>query len=164
MKRSFLKITARIVPLAALVALGALAARASADPAAAADSAWSPVADNDGPPLADPVAERGREVFHQRCEACHGAVPDGNPGAMFMRPGTLALAARYRGTKPAALAERTDLTTEFVAVIVRNGINTMPFFRPTEVSGDDLKALGAYLARKRDQRTVELPDASRQVR
>jgi hypothetical protein len=30
---------------------------------------------------------------------------------------------------------------------VRNGLNSMPFFRPTELSNDDLAALGAYLAR-----------------
>ena len=42
----------------------------------------------------------------------------------------------------------TDLTPEFVALFVRKGAGIMPPFRPTELSGDDLKALGAYLARK----------------
>jgi hypothetical protein len=48
------------------------------------------------------------------------------------------------------LEERRDLTPELVALFVRRGGGgAMPSFRPTEVSNDDLKALGAYLARKR---------------
>ena len=62
-------------------------------------------------------------------------------------PGTQALQARYRGTKPAALEQRTDLTREFVTVVVRRGLGAMPFFRPTELSDDDLDALVAYLTR-----------------
>ncbi len=61
-------------------------------------------------------------------------------------PGTQALQARYRGAKPAALEQRTDLTPEFVEAIVRNGLGAMPFLRPTELSDDDLAALGAYLS------------------
>jgi (+)-pinoresinol hydroxylase len=50
----------------------------------------------------------------------------------------------------ALLEERTDLTPEAVAAFVRHGGGGfMPAFRPTEVSDEDLKALGAYLARKR---------------
>jgi len=62
--------------------------------------------------------------------------------------GTQALQARYKGAKPAELEQRTDLTPPFVAAIVRGGLNSMPFFRPTELSDDDLTALGVYLARK----------------
>jgi len=36
----------------------------------------------------------------------------------------------------------------YVTAIVRGGLNSMPFFRPTELSGDDLTALDAYLTRK----------------
>ena len=62
--------------------------------------------------------------------------------------GTQALQARYKGAKPAELEQRTDLTVDFVKAIVRGGLNSMPFFRPTELSDDDLGALGAYLTRK----------------
>jgi len=54
----------------------------------------------------------------------------------------------YKGAKPAELEQRTDLTADFVKAIVRNGLNSMPFFRPTELSDDDVSALGAYLTRK----------------
>ena len=64
-------------------------------------------------------------------------------------PGTAALALKYKSAKPAELELRTDLTPEFVALFVRKGAGIMPPFRPTELSGEDLKALGAYLARKR---------------
>ena len=65
-------------------------------------------------------------------------------------PGTFALELRYKGKKPALLEERTDLTAEAVAAFVRHGGGGfMPPFRPTEVSNEDLEALGAYLARKR---------------
>jgi hypothetical protein len=64
-------------------------------------------------------------------------------------PGTQALEARYRGARPAALEERTDLTAEFVNAIVRGGLSSMPFYRPTELSAEDLTALNAYLTRER---------------
>jgi mono/diheme cytochrome c family protein len=65
-------------------------------------------------------------------------------------PGTFALELRYKGAKPALLEERTDLTPEAVAAFVRHGGGGfMPPFRPTEVSDDDVKAVGAYLSRKR---------------
>ena len=63
--------------------------------------------------------------------------------------GTQALQARYNGAKPAELEQRTDLTPEFVKAIVRGGLNSMPFYRPTELSDEDLTALGAYLTRPR---------------
>ena len=90
---------------------------------------------------AQPPAADGKAVFDHWCAPCHG---DG-PG----KPGTAALPALYKGTKPAELEQRTDLTAEFVAAIVRGGLNSMPFYRPTELSNDDLTALGAYLTRKR---------------
>ncbi len=97
----------------------------------------------------DARERRGREVFEQRCAACHAAVPKDMIGPPYMPPmaGTQALQARYKGAKPAELEQRTDLTA-FVTAIVRGGLNSMPFFRPTELSDDDLTALGAYLTRK----------------
>jgi hypothetical protein len=69
---------------------------------------------------------------------------------MPQAPGTYALELKYKGQKPALLEERTDLTPESVAAFVRHGGGGfMPPFRPTEVSAEDLRALGAYLSRKR---------------
>jgi len=121
---------------------------ASADPAVTAQSAWSPSVIKADASLKDPLVRRGKEVFDARCRACHGAYA--KPGSAMQVPGTFALQLRYKGQKTALLEERTDLTPEAVAAFVRHGGGGfMPAFRPTEVSDEDLKALGAYLARKR---------------
>ena len=129
--------------------LGA-AGTASADPATSKESAWAPLTKAVAQVPKDARERRGQEVFEQRCAACHAAVPKDMIGPPYMPPmaGTQALQARYKGAKPAELEQRTDLTPAFVTAIVRGGLNSMPFFRPTELSNDDLTALGAYLARK----------------
>lgn len=99
------------------------------------------------------MLRRGEAVFQARCQACHGNYPkDRETGGLLNlppMPGTRALEAKYQGKLPALLEERTDLTPEVVSVFVRQGTGSMPFFRPTEVSDEDLKALGAYLSRNK---------------
>jgi (+)-pinoresinol hydroxylase len=80
----------------------------------------------------------GYDVFQKWCAPCHGRGTD--------KPGTVALTALYKGTKPGMLEERTDLTPETVKQFVRTGVSVMPFFRKTEVSDADLDALALYLA------------------
>ncbi|WP_193075987.1 c-type cytochrome [Pseudomonas sp. FME51] len=91
--------------------------------------------------LAAPLSanEMGRQVYQKWCSHCHDKGSD--------YPGTLALEARYKGAVPAALKERDNLAPELVTYIVRNGISVMPFFRKTEISDQELQALGAYLNR-----------------
>ncbi len=96
-------------------------------------SAWTPSAPSaQGKP-------RGYAEYEKFCSQCHGE------GAG--KPGTLALAAKYKGEKPALLADRTDLTPEVVKIFVRNGVLVMPFFRKTEISDADLDRIAAYLSR-----------------
>ena len=123
----------RRVALALSLAALALASPPGLAGDAPARSAWSAFA----PPAG---ATPGRAVFWNYCEACHG---DG-PG----KPGTAALAAKYNGTKPALLEQRTDLTPETVKTFVRNGVSIMPIFRKTELSDADLAQLADYLARR----------------
>lgn len=80
----------------------------------------------------------GRRVFDYWCATCHGAGPQ--------YPGTMALAAKYNGSKPALLEQRTDLTPQITEYFVRHGISVMPPFRKTEISDAELRALAAYLA------------------
>jgi mono/diheme cytochrome c family protein len=89
--------------------------------------------------LADQRAERqrGKEVFQYWCAPCHA------PGDRH--PGTLSLRHKYQNAVPAALEQRTDLNAELVALFVRSGVATMPFFRKTEISDAELSALGMYL-------------------
>jgi mono/diheme cytochrome c family protein len=82
---------------------------------------------------------RGNEVFQYWCAACHAPGP--------RHPGTQALDVLYKGAKPGALEERTDLTPEITTTFVRTGVSVMPPFRKTEISDADLAALAAYLAR-----------------
>jgi mono/diheme cytochrome c family protein len=123
----------------------------SADPVSSAQTAWWPLPMRAAAALKDPREQRGKEVFHERCAACHGAIPKETIGPPYLplMPGTQALQARYQGAKPAELEQRNDLTAEFVSVIVRSGLNSMPFFRPTELNDEDLSALNAYLTRRR---------------
>jgi len=91
------------------------------------------------PETAGSPRERGRAVFNNWCDACHRK-------SEINAPGTRSLEFTYRGELPGALEDRQDLTAELVEFYVRNGIATMPFFRPTEISDADLEALAAYLS------------------
>lgn len=92
------------------------------------------------PALRSELLARGKQVYDYWCQSCHGEEA--------LKPGTAALEAKYQGAIPAALEGRTDLTPEFVKLMVRQGISMMPFFRPTEISDPDLEALAQYLAEK----------------
>jgi len=87
-----------------------------------------------------PGAPRGAAQFERDCAVCHGEGP--------AKPGTRALRAKYQGKEPALLAQRTDLTADYVRTIVRHGISVMPPFRKTELSDADLDEIVAYLTRK----------------
>jgi mono/diheme cytochrome c family protein len=82
---------------------------------------------------------RGYAEYQNSCSVCHGPMPE--------RPGTRALAAKYKGSLPAMLEERRDLSPELIRSVVRNGITVMPHFRKTELSDTQLDAIVAYLTR-----------------
>jgi (+)-pinoresinol hydroxylase len=94
------------------------------------------------PPAGDRAQlDRGKAVYDQWCGACH------DPGPRH--PGTQALDSLYKGKKPGALEERTDLVPKMTETFVRKGVSVMPPFRKTEITDADLAALAAYLARPR---------------
>jgi mono/diheme cytochrome c family protein len=97
--------------------------------------AWTPAS-----VTAKPGQPRGYVAFQLSCAVCHGSGPG--------KPGTRALAAKYKGSVPALLEERTDLAPDYVRTVVRHGVSVMPFFRKTELSDGDLDAIVAYLSRK----------------
>jgi len=95
-----------------------------------------------------PKIQRGKEVFQNLCSGCHGPdIKNASAGIGATMPGTDALAAKYKGTKPALLEERKDLTPQVIKIFARNGVSVMPRFRKTELSDGDLEALSAYLTR-----------------
>ena len=85
------------------------------------------------------AAEPGRQVYDKWCTPCHGSGEG--------KPGTIAAAALYKGSKPAVLVERTDLTPAGIRTAVRTGMFIMPRFRKTEVTDAELGAIIVYLAR-----------------
>lgn len=111
--------------LAAAVFLGSAATASAADSKAA-------------------VVQHGGEVFARWCAPCHGKGP-GDQGRANL-PGTEALAVKYKGEKPPALEDRTDLPAEVLTVFIRQGVWSMPAFRKTEISDSDIQAIAAYIA------------------
>ncbi len=80
----------------------------------------------------------GKREFDSACAVCHG------PGA----PGTQSLEFKYRGSRPALLEERTDLTPQVVQYFIRHGVAMMPFYRKTELNDAQAAAIAAYLSRR----------------
>ena len=79
-------------------------------------------------------------MFDQWCAGCHDRGP--------RQPGTQALQALYKGSRPAALEDRTDLVPKLTEQFVRKGVSVMPPFRKTEITDAQLWDLAAYLAPK----------------
>ena len=136
------------------LAVLAIAAAAAAQPVSApsnatAQSGWVTVPIRPDPSLKTPLLQRGHDLFQARCNLCHGDWPKDIKPGMVPMVGTQTLQRKYKGSKPALLDQRTDLTPELVKFFVRHGQGVMPFFRPTEVSDADLDAIAAYLTRKR---------------
>jgi mono/diheme cytochrome c family protein len=87
--------------------------------------------------------ERGRAKFEYMCAPCHGEGIGDDGRAML--PGTDALRIKYRGALPALLTERSDLTYESIRVFLRQGVFSMPPFRPTEITDDEIRDIAAFI-------------------
>lgn len=94
----------------------------------------------------DAAAERGAAVYRTVCAHCHDPLPEG--GAIEMLPGPESLSLKYRGVLSPYITERPDLASfEVLRMFLRNGSGSMPPFRRTEISDDDIAAIAAYFAR-----------------
>lgn len=89
-------------------------------------------------PLASSAAEpeTAAALFQGHCGYCH--LPGGT--------GALQLGHRL-GKEHALLAERTDLSADYVRHVVRSGLNSMPPLSRVEVTDAELDRIAAYLAR-----------------
>ncbi|MEQ1580453.1 MAG: cytochrome c [Steroidobacteraceae bacterium] len=90
----------------------------------------------------------GKEKFDYWCDTCHA--PDPREAGRYL-PGTASLNAKYNGSRPGALVDRTDLLPPYVELVIRKGMEGMPFFRKTEISDAEMKAIAAYLSRNTRQ-------------
>jgi cytochrome c5 len=95
---------------------------------------------------ASPNMTKGKAVYDLWCLGCHAPLTG---MGMFPPAGSYRLQERYKGTVPAALEERTDLTGEFIRVVVRQGMNMMPATRKTEITDAELNAVIAYLTQEK---------------
>jgi mono/diheme cytochrome c family protein len=90
-------------------------------------------------PAAAQDQRRAPEVYEKWCTPCHGVGEN--------KPGTISASALYKGSKPAVLADRTDLAPAGIRSVVRKGMYIMPRFRKTEVSDAELDTIIAFLTR-----------------
>jgi mono/diheme cytochrome c family protein len=88
-------------------------------------------------------AAHGKLVYELWCATCHARIPPG--GAPIA--GTSALERLYKGAKPAALEDRSDLSVALLKTLIRSGRKSMPPSRKTEVSDADINDIAAYLVR-----------------
>lgn len=93
--------------------------------------------------------EEGNKLFHARCGYCHLA---GGTGTIML--------GRRLGKDRALLAERTDLTADYVKKITRVGINGMPPHTRIEVPDSELELIAAYIARPAAARTQPPPQGA----
>jgi len=91
-----------------------------------------------------PAVQRGNTKFQHSCAPCHGPGP-GTDGFAAL-PGTAALQLKYKGALPALLEARKDLTVEILKVYLRRGSWSMPPFRKTELTDQEISDIAAYLA------------------
>ena len=87
---------------------------------------------------------RGQEKYDYWCATCHAGDP--REGGRYL-PGTASLNAKYKGERPGALADRTDLLPPYIKLVIRRGMEGMPFFRKTEISDAEMDDIAAYLSR-----------------
>ena len=79
----------------------------------------------------------GQAVFNEYCVHCHVDSKEA--------PGTIQLGIR-RGESMAVLTERDDLVAVYIETVVRNGLNAMPAFAPSDLDREKLAALVEFLA------------------
>ena len=106
-------------------------ALALADPAAQAQP--TPPATPSAPQGAAATSS-GQALFESRCALCHRG---SGPGVFMLE--------RRVGKEQSILEERSNLTAEYLKVVVRNGIGSMPRFSRGELTDAELQELIGHL-------------------
>lgn len=93
----------------------------------------------DGGEAQAPAAAAGpatpeQALFLKECGLCH---LQGGTGTMML--------AQRLGEDRALLEERDDLSPDYVALVVRNGINSMPTITRVEVTDEELSDIAFHL-------------------
>jgi mono/diheme cytochrome c family protein len=93
-----------------------------------------------GAETSDSARLEQQELFRAKCGMCHR---QGGTGTFML--------GRRLGTENALLEERNNLTPEYVRLVVRNGIMSMPRFTRGELPDSELDALVKYLTRAEEK-------------
>lgn len=89
------------------------------------------------------TAEHGAAVYEAWCVACHAPVPEDS--ALAPRAGVQQLQLKYDGSLSPYITQRPDLANaDVLRTFLRNGSGSMPPFRRTEITDEDIAALAAY--------------------
>ena len=89
-------------------------------------------------PAPQPSPPPGERLFTEKCGMCH------RKGGM----GT-GLLSRRMDAKVAMLESRNDLTGDTIEAAIRTGIGNMPRISRAEVSDAQLRAISAYLTKRK---------------
>ena len=135
-----MKRLAQVLPFVLAAAVGGCGGGSESPPVGAKPETMSTA------PVAEQTNAAGAAVYVNYCADCH----DSGPG----HPGTMRLEVRL-GVDLSVLRERTDLVPDYVKMVVRNGFQMMPAFRPTEITDAELEDLASYVALRRESATNE---------
>ena len=126
-----------LLVIAALASLAACRASETDNATAATDTGGTQVKNATGGALQDRSSSSPEEALYvEKCGMCHRQ----------MGMGTVILARRM-DPKLAMLEDRKDLTEEVVIQVARNGLGNMPRIQRGEVSDEQLRTIGRYLAK-----------------
>jgi mono/diheme cytochrome c family protein len=89
--------------------------------------------------------KQGQKLFKERCGFCHLS---GGTGTIML--------ARRLGKDRSLLAERTDLTVEYIQKITRVGMNGMPPHNRIELPDSELDLIAIYLTRPTSARSRDI--------
>ena len=106
--------------------------------AAGASAAVSVARAGGGDGLDERGGREGRELYREHCGICH---LEGGTGTFML--------ARRLSKERALLESRDDLSSAFVAQVVRHGLASMPRFTRVELPDGELQAIESYLSAKR---------------
>ena len=88
----------------------------------------------------------GKQKYDLFCSGCHNA-GDGHAGTMKL--------IVLKGEEQSVLLDRKDLNPEYIRFIVRDGLQEMAPFRPTEINDGDLDSLIAYILSDKSSSTTQ---------